>query len=340
MSIAWKEMRKSKGKFTILGSIVFLVALLTFMISGLANGLSRDNASFIQDFPDGTFYLTKQAEQTIQQSKISPEQQEVLKQQEPDAAFLSIQMSFLEDEAGKQHSVAIVADSRLALQPGEAVANSSLKKDGVESGARLSSEQLDKKLTVTAFADEKKYSHAAVVYVSAADYESMYRTGSRQLLFVPEQAEAPALDGLELFSKKQLLQTIPSYSAEQLSLNMIVVFLLVISGVLVTVFFYMMNVQKMSMFGILKAVGVKTGTLMKMMWLQMAVMTAVALGLASVFSLLFQQLAPAELPFRLPLTTVLQLAGLFFIIGWTGALLSGIQVKRAEPLQAIQRGDA
>ena len=52
MNIAWKEMKKSKAKFMILGSIVFLVSLLTFMISGLANGLSQESAGLIKDLPD------------------------------------------------------------------------------------------------------------------------------------------------------------------------------------------------------------------------------------------------------------------------------------------------
>lgn len=70
MNIAWKEMKKNKGRFLILGSIVFLVSLLTFIISGLANGLSQDNASLINDLPDGQFYMKKEAEQTHNLSRI------------------------------------------------------------------------------------------------------------------------------------------------------------------------------------------------------------------------------------------------------------------------------
>src|SRR5690625_735288 len=57
INMAWKEIKKSKSRFIILGSIVFLVSLLTLIISGLANGLSQDNASLIKDMPEGTFYM-------------------------------------------------------------------------------------------------------------------------------------------------------------------------------------------------------------------------------------------------------------------------------------------
>ena len=70
MKIAWKEMKKNKTKFLILGSIIFLVSFLTFIISGLANGLSQDNAALIKDLPQGQFYLDKDADKTYNLSKI------------------------------------------------------------------------------------------------------------------------------------------------------------------------------------------------------------------------------------------------------------------------------
>jgi putative ABC transport system permease protein len=49
MNIAWKEIKKNKAKYIILGSIIFLVSFLTFIISGL----TQDNAALIKDLPIG-----------------------------------------------------------------------------------------------------------------------------------------------------------------------------------------------------------------------------------------------------------------------------------------------
>src|SRR5690625_2163898 len=70
MNMAWKEIKKSKSRFIILGSIVFLVSLLTLIISGLANGLSQDNAALIKDMPEGTFYMEDDADETYNLSKV------------------------------------------------------------------------------------------------------------------------------------------------------------------------------------------------------------------------------------------------------------------------------
>src|SRR5699024_4684695 len=133
--------------------------------------------------------------------------------------------------------------------------------------------------------------------------------------------------------------TIPSYSAEQLSLNMIVWFSVVISGMLFGIFFYMMNVQKIGLYGILKAIGVKKRALFKMIWTQMIIITIIALVLSIVFTQLFSMVAPDGMPFHSPIVTSLQLAGVFVIIGFIGATLSGLQIKRIQPLQAIQQGE-
>ena len=49
MFLAIRELKHSKLRYLLIGLIMVLVALLVFIISGLANGLSSDNASSIQN---------------------------------------------------------------------------------------------------------------------------------------------------------------------------------------------------------------------------------------------------------------------------------------------------
>src|SRR5690625_7342411 len=160
-----------------------------------------------------------------------------------------------------------------------------------------------------------------------------------QMVFVPGDDEPASVDGLQAFPNKDFLNTIPRYSAEQLSLNMIVWFLVVISGMLFGIFFYMMNVQKIGLYGILKAIGVKTSSLFIMMWTQMFTITSIALLLSGALSQMFSVLAPEGMPFHLTLGTTSTLAIVFLVIGFIGATLSGFQIKKIQPLQAIQQGE-
>ncbi|HLQ95980.1 MAG TPA: ABC transporter permease [Pseudogracilibacillus sp.] len=343
MKIAWKEMKKNKSRFIILGSIVFLVSLLTFIISGLANGLSQDNAALIKDMPNGEFYMDEDADETYNLSKINEDTEDKVLDDYTDAAALSIQMGFVDDADDKQQSVAFVtstdSDMFENVKDGEIVLDSSLKEKGIEVGDTLTNNQFSDDFTVKGFVDEKKFSHSPVAYINKENYQEMYRTMEMQLLFIPGQDQAQNIDGLQAFSNKDFLDTIPSYSAEQLSLNMIVWFLVVISGMLFGIFFYMMNVQKVGLYGILKAIGVKTSYLFKMMWSQMLLVTIIALLFSVSLSQGFSYVAPEGMPFHLTMGTTGQLTIVFVVIGFIGATLSGIQIKKIQALQAIQQGE-
>src|SRR5690625_100254 len=343
MKMAWKEIIKNKSRFIILGSIVFLVSLLTLMISGLANGLSQDNAALIKDMPEGTFYMEEDADETYNLSKIDEDIEKELTEENEDATALSIQMGFMNDANDKQVSVAFVTANQAGLFPdvakGEILLDESLKEKGVEVGDKLSNNQLSEDLTVTGFVEQQKFSHSSVAFIHPSMYQEMFHVEEMQMVFVPGEAEAVTMNGIQSFANKDFLNTIPSYSAEQLSLNMIVWFLVVISGMLFGIFFYMMNVQKIGLFGILKAIGVKTSTLFQMMWTQMFVITTIALAFSIGLSQLFSVIAPEGMPFHLTLAATGQLAIVFLIIGFIGATLSGIQIKKVQPLQAIQQGE-
>lgn len=343
MNIAWKEIKKNKVRFLILGSIVFLVSLLTFIISGLANGLSQDNAALIKNLPNGQFYMAKDADETYNLSRIDSHIQDQILEKQKDAVAFSIQMGFLNDLDEKQRSVAFVTATDSAffqeVHKGEIVLDRSMEEEGIKVGDTLTNNQYNGTFLVKGFVDHSKYSHAPVAYISLEDYKEIYKVDEMQIIFITGDASTQAA-GLQSFSKKEFLNTISSYKAEQMSLNMIIWFLVVISGMLFAIFFYMMNVQKIGLYGILKAIGVKTSVLFKMMWTQMIFITVIALSISVTISQVFNRIAPNELPFRLTLETTLQLSTVFFIIGFIGATLSGLQIKKVEPLQAIQQGES
>ena len=343
MNIAWKEIKKSKIRFMILGSIIFLVSFLTFIISGLSNGLSHDNAALIKDLPDGQFYMNEQANETYNLSRIDESTKEKLVNEQKNATALSIQMGFVNDVDNKQHSVAFVTstDSNLfeKVGIGEIVLDRSIEKEGITIGDAVTNNQFGGEFIVKGFVDQKKYSHAPVAFINIENYKEIYGVEEMQLVFVPGQYKVEKIDGLQSFSNQEFLSTIPSYSAEQMSLNMIIWFLVVISGMLFAIFFYMMNVQKIGLYGILRALGVKTSQLFGMMWYQMFFITTIALTLSVALSQGFTLIAPKGMPFILTLEITIQLSIIFLIIGFIGATLSGFQIRRVQPLHAIQQGE-
>ncbi|WP_041123921.1 FtsX-like permease family protein [Jeotgalibacillus alimentarius] len=336
MNLAWKEMKKNKLKFFILGSIVFLVSLLTFVISGLANGLSEDNASLIRNMPEGQFLMSSDAEETYSMSVIDPGLRDQVISEHGGYA-MSLQMGFLTDDEDRQTGVTFVHSGDHQVSNGRIILDESLQKD-YQTGDHLTHEQSGTTFTVAGFVPQAKFSHAPSAFLSADDAEQITRTKASQLIFVPGSDEL-SVSGLTAFSKSEFLNTIPSYNAEQLSLNMIVWFLIAISGMLFGIFFYMMNVQKIGLYGILKGLGVKTRDLFRMMWTQLIIITLIALTASLSIGFSLNAVSPGDLPYLLAPATAFQLSAVFTLVGFFGATLSGVQIKRIEPLQAIRQGE-
>ncbi|CDQ20872.1 putative ABC transport system permease protein [Halobacillus karajensis] len=340
--MAWKEMKKNKAKFLIIGAIVFLISLLTFIISGLANGLSQDNVSLIKNMPEGTFYMSEDSDDSHTQSHIDPQKlNETMKEDENAFAF-SLQMGALKTESDNQQSVAFLTSTETSLftrvDSGEVILDSSLKDQGIKVGDQLSSPQFQGTFEVVDFIHNQRFNHSSVAFINQKDFNHMFRTEEFQIIYSPQINEE--ISGLKAFTKNEFLSTIPSYQAEQMTLNMIVWFLIVISGMLFSIFFYMMNVQKIGMYGILKALGMRTGDLFKMIWSQMGLLTCTSLIASALISQTFQVFAPDTMPYHLPIATTVQLSVVFFVVGFLGSTISGFQIKKIEPLKAIQQGEA
>ncbi|WP_347861048.1 ABC transporter permease [Salimicrobium sp. PL1-032A] len=221
-------------------------------------------------------------------------------------------------------------------QNGEVILDQSLKTEGVAVGDMFEHPQTGEELEVTGFVEHERFNHAPAAFVSEQTFKTMFRMNQKQVLFTKEQKQ---ISGLESFSKSDFLASIPSYQAEQMTLSMILWFLVLISGMLFAIFFYMMNVQKTGMFGILKAIGIRTRELFYMMWAQMLVLTILALFLSGTVSQAAGFLLPEAMPYDLPLSTTLTLSALFLAVGFVGSTLSGLRIRQIKPLEAIQQGE-
>lgn len=342
MKIAIQEILKNKLRYSILGTIIFLIAFLTLAITGLARGLSFDNASLILDIPEGTFYMEEAAEDKHNFSAISDEQLNALNVAHENITMMSIQMGELEDSTGQSHSLVFVTSEGHEIFPkaaqNELLLDGSLQDEGIQSGEEVSTRLISDELTVSGFTEQQTYSHSPAAFIHPDDFSELVQSDSPQIVFVEE--EAATIDGLTAYSNNEFLNTLPSFSSEQMSLNMITYFLYAISGLLFAIFFYMINVQKLTTFGILKAVGVKTITLFKMMWTQMILITVIALSISIVISQLLIMVMPDAIPFQLTWELTLFTSVVFIIIGFIGATLSGIQISKVEPMHAINQGGA
>ncbi|MFU1790955.1 ABC transporter permease [Mammaliicoccus sciuri] len=132
-----------------------------------------------------------------------------------------------------------------------------------------------------------------------------------------------------------MLNAIPSYNAEQQPLNLMIVFLFVISAIVITAFFYVMTIQKTSQFGILKAIGTKNKSLIASLMFQILIITLVGVVLSIAVIFIINGVMPVSMPFYIDANLMMLMVAVFIVVSLIGAVLSLIKVTKIEPLEAI-----
>ncbi|EHT9627443.1 ABC transporter permease [Listeria monocytogenes] len=366
MFLGLRELVYSKLRYILVTGIMVLIMLLSLILSGLANGLAYDNASSVADNGVPYYVLSKDAQDKLSRSQFPESKLANVKKDAnvKDAAVLGQSMQTLKRESDdKKFSVALFGiqpDSFLApkisdganiqvTKPDEIVVDSSLKSDGIKIGDVLMDDILNRELTVVGFTENQKYSHAPVVYINIATWQEinpvLYHQKIPQTSTIAIKTENPD-KGVTLSDKdlttidhKGFLNQIPGYSAEQMTLNMMIFFLIIIGGFILTAFFYVMTLQKTTQFGILKALGTKTSYLVKSIITQVVIISIISILISVGVTLILPSIMPPAMPFRLSPMTIALYSGLFFLVALFGALLSLRRIAKVDALDAIRGGD-
>lgn len=353
MYLSWREIRHSKLRYLLIGGIVMLITWLVFMISGLANGLASDNASAVQNLPVKSFIMEHSDDHRLERSALTSDK---VKKALPDHASkgispFGVHMTSVSAKNGDQMDVSLFAvqgSSNFAPNVSEGdtlkegngvVVDASLKDKGVKIGDTLKTKDSSDKLKVGGFTNQSySYSHTPVVFMNLNQWEKMQGGHARyNAILVGENASSdiqPA-SGLDRVDSSEVLENVPGFQAEQGTLKMMIGFLLVITAFVLAVFFYVITLQKIDQYGVLKAIGTKTGYLTKTLMSQISMISIAAIIVGIILSLLVAQIIPSGMPFTLSVQTIVFDGLLMLVMALIGALISLFRIAKVDPVDAI-----
>ncbi|WP_127531640.1 ABC transporter permease [Paenibacillus kobensis] len=365
MYLALREMRFAKARYSLIATIMVLIAFLVLFITGLAQGLAYDNASSVQNMAATHFVLEQGSNHRFTRSQVDHAKLEAAERivGKNNAELLGLRMTTVVPFGGTKKvdvtilavepdgwlSPAVITGSSLSADAaGQVMVDQKLSEEGVSIGTILVDQPSGTKFTVSGFVRNESFSHAPVVFVNQRDW-----------LAIQSQADQPvynaiaikgataqgselqaALPGMEVIKKSAAVSAIPGYKEEQGTLTMMIVFLFIISAFVLAVFFYVITIQKTSQFGILKAIGARTAYLARSVTLQVLVLSVGSLVLSGILVRLFEIALPESMPFRLGSSTFVWTSAVFIAMSVSGSLFSVWKVARIDALDAIGRAAA
>lgn len=338
MKLALRELNYYKLKYLLITSILFLLAFLVLFVTSLAQGLARDNISMINHFNASRYIISKEADHQLTQSSLSDKDTTLLEshhiplisvQQLPLKNNLTVTALYMEKPDVK------VLKGRLPKNKGETAVDHSLMTK-VKIGDILALKNQSIHYKVTGFIDDQMYAHTPVALMTKNGFKQFNPQLSKTLgLINVKENWTHQLKDSEVITSQQLMKGIASYEAEQMPLNLMVIFLFLISAIVISTFFYVITIQKTNEYGILKAIGIKNSRIASSILAEVLIVTSIGSGIAIALTISLSKVIPVTMPFHLNKSLIILLAGLFFIVGFIGALMSLIKVIRIDPQVAL-----
>lgn len=352
MKLAWNEIKFYKFRYVLIMLIIVLLSLMVLFISGLAQGLARENVSMFDQFKS-THYITQDMkEPQIEKSHLSSKQQmkinKVINIKPTQMNIQSLEVAGNNDEDvltmySPQEQQFDLKEGQLPTKKNQIAVNQKLTGEGIKIGDDIQFKHHQQTYKVTGVLDDAMYAHSSIVLMNQKGFQDINR---QYALFYPvntlsqqEEKQINDIPGIKVTSTGELKANIASYQAEQAPLKMMVMSLFVITAIVLSAFFYVMTIQKVSEIGILKAIGIKTRHLLTSLLLQILIVTLLSVVISVGIIAGIAMILPVTMPFHLNTINYILVIGIFIIVAIVGALLSFIKVVKVDPIEAIGGGE-
>lgn len=371
MFVSVRDIVFAKGRVALVASVVALITILLIMLSGLTNGLGKQNTAALETL-GAQRIVFGQAEGTQDMPTVTTSQ---ITQDQMDAWAAEPAVEHVEPlvvtmtQVGSDSKVTTGAvlglpeDSMFARkiellegqhrpQDGQIVLSESYADDlGIGPGDTVGIGGKD--LEVVGFVQDEFYGHLPVAWLSDADalavaHQPSATVGTELLLQFAAGTDSARMDeiGAELDEEtgtitrttRESFQAIPSYSSENGSLMLMQAFLYGISALVVISFITVWTVQRTRDVAVLRALGASRGYLVRDSLVQATLVVGIGVLIGALVGGLMGWLVATQVtavPFLFSLTAVAVPALGVLLLGIVGSLLAVRRVAKVDPMIAL-----
>lgn len=372
MFLALRELLFARTRVLLMGSVIALISVLMVILSGLSSGLVEDGVSGLQRTPVQAFAFSEgtKTDSAFSRSVVTQDQADswAARPDVDEAELMGNTIVNAHTGGGTAIDLTVfgvtpgsfleptVGEGAALSGPRDVILSTSARDEGVVVGDTVVVDRIGTELTVVGFTGDKRtFGHVDIAYVPLRTWQEINTglpAGSAIDPRVYTEASVVAIRGVNdtlpdlaagdsaaRTSSKTLEQSFdasPGYTAEMMTMSMIVAFLYAISALVVGAFFSIWTVQRMRELAVLRAVGASTGYLLRDSLMQAVVILVGSVTAGVVVGLgLGSALDGTGMPFSLEAGPITQGAILLIVLGLVGAGLAVLRITRINPLSAL-----
>lgn len=351
MFLAIKEIKREKFRYGLIILMIFLISYLIFVLSSLAVGLASENTQAIKSWNAQRVVLNKNANMSMSQSVLNKAdlkkapigKNEALLGQTPvvvkskkrtqvSAQFIGVkknQFIYREQE--------LVA-GRKAQKKHEVVVDQAFKTKGYKLGDRLELNGAKPKYRIVGFVKNAKINIAPIIYGTLANWKSL-RQG------MPDMSASAIISrnahyrynhsNSKTYPINQFINKLPGYTAQNMTFQLMIGFLFIISLIIVAVFLYILTMQKMHNFAVMRAQGIPSKTLVWSTVSQAIILVGIGVILGLLAMFLTAKVLPAAVPMSFTPTIMFSGTVGMLLTGIIGSLIPIKSILKVDPAKAV-----
>ncbi|MFR4967241.1 MAG: ABC transporter permease [Lactobacillus kalixensis] len=351
MFLAFKEIKREKARYGLIILMIFLISYLIFVLSALAVGLASENTQAIKSWDAQKIVLNKNSNISLSQSMLTKNdlkneklgKKEALVGLTPIVAKSKGRETVSGQFLGVNKNQFIYKDQELiagrkATKSDEVTVDQGFKDSGYKLGDKLSLNNSKKKYRIVGFVKNAKINIAPIVYGNIATWKKLRAVmpNFRASFIVSQNAKYKFNHrNAKTYNVQTVINKLPGYSAQNVTFEMMIAFLFVISLIVVAVFLYILTMQKMHNFAVMRAQGIPTKTLVGATMSQSLILVFSGVVIALIGMAATIAILPASVP--MSFTWWIAVAGSLgmLLMGVIGSLIPIRSILKVDPAQAI-----
>jgi putative ABC transport system permease protein len=364
MRLALRELARRPGKFVTATLILTLIAILLMFLGGLLDGLIRSSTGAVRAQQADAIVYSEASQASFVRSRIEPGTRadiEALDGVDEVGGLGVVQLGARVPGNGPRDLANVaVWGYELAPRgvpappaPGEAWADEVLQADGVELGDELLVGPSRTPIVVVGWVEDTSLNGQAGLWTDVATWREVLAQNRPDAVLADDVFQALVVRAsgdpdivatintdfgtdVEAFTIPDAVDAIPGVTEQQTTFNQILGVTVVIALVVIALFFALLTVERTGLYGVLKAIGAESRTLIAGLIAQAVVLTLIASSIAGVAVVLLDlAIPPGSIPLFISPGRIATSVILLLVAAVVGSTFSLRRVLRIDPASAL-----
>lgn len=351
MFLAFKEIKREKLRYGSIILMIFLISYLIFMLSSLAVGLAQENTQALTSWNTQKVVLNKNSNVSFSQSVLTKQDLKGVKIGKNEAYVgltpvvakhkhrpsVSAQLLGIKKDQFIYKKQELIAGRR-ANKDNEVTADQALQIKGYKLGDKIKIDGSSRRYKIVGFVKNAKINIAPIIYTSMNTWRKI-KVAMPNIVassIISQNADYKFNHkNAKTYDIKKVINKLPGYTAQNGTFELMIGFLFVISLIIIAVFLYILTMQKMHNFAVMRAQGIPTKTLVGYVISQSIILVIVGVVLGLIMMMITNAAMPKTVP--MSFTPLIASAGTLgmLLMGIIGSLIPVRSIVKVDPAKAI-----